>query len=391
MHSRSFDVIVLGGGPAGTAAALTLRHYSSLSVAVIEKSNYDQPRIGETLSPGVQGLLSYLKVWDDFVADGHQPSLGTSAAWGGSNIITQDFIFTPFGKGWHLDRRRFDRMLAQAVTQAGGTVLRKAQVENCQRTTANGWQLTIDQGSGPIDFQARFIVDATGKVARLVKSEGAKRQFIDRLIAIAGTVRFPNGAPPDTFTLIETCETGWWYSAKLPNASMIVAFMTDADIARKQKLLSGEVWRQALTRTTHTSERVMAGQLVGRLGTHAAHSSCLETMVGEGWLAAGDTAASHDPLSSSGIPRALDSGIHAARAIYDYLRHGRTSMLQAYEASLKQSFETYLATRAHFYKMETRWPEAPFWKRRQEVMLNPLGILRSRIGAGQLFSSTTSS
>lgn len=380
MHSQSFDVIVLGGGPAATAAALTLSHYSSLSVAVIEKSNYDAPRIGETLSPGVQGLLSYLKVWDEFIADGHQPSLGTSAAWGSSDVQTQDFIFTPFGQGWHLDRQRFDLMLADAVTKAGGIVWRNARMTDCLRTPANQWQLTIDREEGPIDVEARFLIDATGKAGSIAKREGVTRWMMDRLVAVVGTLRFPHDVPQDTFTFVETCKEGWWYSARLPNASMIVAFMSDADIVQKQNLHSAEVWLKALAQTKHTNDRLRGGQLTGGLRTFAAHSSCLDQMFGAGWVAVGDAAASHDPLSSSGIPRALDSGIHAARAICDSLRHERTSMLESYQAGLKQSFETYIEMRAQYYKMETRWPEAPFWRRRQpDITLDPHGILHSRI------------
>src|SRR5262249_8825839 len=110
-----------------------------------------------------------------------------------------------------------------------------------------------------------------------------------------------------------------------------------------------------------------------------AHSSCLDRMFGDGWIAAGDAAASYDPLSSSGIPRALDSGIHAALAIHDFLKHERTAALNAYDANLKRSFETYLATQSAYYKMEGRWPQALFWRRRQrEVTLDPRAIVHSR-------------
>src|SRR5579872_1098361 len=110
-QSKSFDVAVLGGGPAGLAMALTLHRYSLLSVVVIEKTNYDAPRIGETLSPGVTGLLQYLGVWESFQEDRHLPSFGTSATWGSPTPSTRDFILTPFGPGWHLNRRCFDESL----------------------------------------------------------------------------------------------------------------------------------------------------------------------------------------------------------------------------------------------------------------------------------------
>ena len=383
-HPDSFDVIILGGGPAATAAALTLSRYSSLRVCVVEKSNYDTPRIGETLSPGVRGLLSYLGVWDQFIADGHQPSFGTSAAWGSSEIQTRDFILTPFGKGWHLDRQKFDSMLADAVTNAGGTVLRNTRVNNCLRGLASSWQVTVQSGGDRTEIGARFLIDATGKTGSLVRRIGAKRRVMDRLTAIVGIYEPPKVLQPDTFTLIETCEEGWWYSARLPNGSLLAAFMSDADVLRQHGMHSVRNWVEAAAKTRHTSERVAGGHLVRELQTFAAHSTCLERMFGEGWIAAGDAACSHDPLSSSGIPHALDSGIHAARATYDFLKHQSVTGFESYESRLKQSFEAYLATRSVYYKMEMRWPHATFWRRRQQkVTLSPHSVLRSRLQAGR--------
>lgn len=378
MEPRTFDVVVLGGGPAGAAAALTLLHYSSLSVAVVERSGYDGPRIGETLSPGVQGLLSYLKVSADFAAGGHQPSLGTSAAWGSRTVQTRDFLFTPFGKGWHLDRRRFDSMLAEAVQKAGGTLWRNARLAGSRHTPGGPWRLAVERDGARMDVRARFVVDATGRAATLARRLGVKRRTTDRLVAMAETFHFRRAVPEDTFTLVEACRTGWWYSARLPGGSMIAAFMTDADIAQREGLQSPQAWLAALAEAEHTSARLRAGRPAGSWRTHAAHSACLEEMFGPGWVAAGDAAVSHDPLSSSGIPRALDSGIHAARGAYDVLVRGRTSTLQSYAAALQEGFTAYLATRAQYYRMETRWPDSAFWRRRRDaVTLAPCEVLQS--------------
>ncbi|WP_437822034.1 FAD-dependent monooxygenase [Sorangium sp. So ce1078] len=378
MEAARFDVVVLGGGPAGMAAALTLAHHGALSVAVLEKSDYDAPRIGETLSPGVVGLLHYLKVWDAFVAAGHQSTFGTSAAWGSDAVASRDYLFTPFGPGWHLDRTRFDALLSDSAARAGAAVWRGARLAHAQRTS-DGWELDVAQRDTPRRVRARFVVDATGKAAIFAKRRGVKRWSFDRQIGAAGVFRFPGGVPDDTFTLVEAVETGWWYSAKLPGGALIVALMTDADIANRLGVREPAAWLEALEGAAHTRRRLSGGSLEGGVRIVPAHSSRLDRTVGDCWIAVGDAAASHDPLSASGIPRALDSGIHAARAVHSFLGRGDRALLAWYEAHIRQSFESYCATRASYYRLERRWPASPFWRRRrQEVALDPRALVRWR-------------
>ena len=129
---------IIGGGPAGTSTAIALRNNTDASVAVIEKSGYESPRVGETIQPECRAVLEALGVWEAFLADNHMPSYGTSSCWGNDKIGYNDFIYSPYGRGWHLDRRRFDFTLASEALKRDVTLCNGAKITDHQRSGYGG-------------------------------------------------------------------------------------------------------------------------------------------------------------------------------------------------------------------------------------------------------------
>jgi flavin-dependent dehydrogenase len=370
MNTTAIDVLVVGGGPAGLAVALGLRRQGELSVAVVEKSEYDAPRVGETLSPGARPLLEALGVWDAFAAADHLPAYGTAAAWGSPELAGRDFLMTPFGTGWNLDRRAFDALLADTAVAQGVELRRDTHVTGCE-FEGEGWRVAVE-GAEPRTFRARFLVDATGRSARFARRLGAELHFLDHQVAIVGTLALSADTTVESATVVEAFEGGWCYSVRVPGPALVVALLTDGDLARGQGLADTARWLDTLSALPHTGKRLAAGRLAGPLRTVAAHSARLDRPSGPGWIAVGDAAASHDPLSGSGIVRALDSGLRAARAVHEQLARGRSEALADYDDYLTVAFERYAETRAAYFQREARWPEAPYWSRRQpRLTLDP--------------------
>ncbi len=185
------DVIILGGGPAGAAAAITLAR-AGRSVVIIEKSHYEQARIGEMLPPAARPLLMGLAVWEPFLAGRHLPSPGILAVWGEDELYQTHFIFNPYGQGWHLDRQRFDTMLVQAARQAGARLYCDAQVASCLPLAGDRWQVAftsgVAAGRGQHQLRAMFLIDATGRAAVLARWQGSKRLNADRLVGLASVL-----------------------------------------------------------------------------------------------------------------------------------------------------------------------------------------------------------
>ncbi len=360
---RTVDVAIVGGGPAGSAAALTLARYSSLETVLIERGDYSELRVGETVGPGVMPLLNFLGVADRITEHEHQRGHSTAAAWGSSDIFSQEFLFSGQGQGWHFDRNRFDAMLAESARQAGATVSTQTRVREIVREDGL-WRISTESDhTPPMPLAARFLIDASGRAAFVARKLGAEREVVDRLVGIVGYIQFDTTCDRDGSTFVESTPEGWWYSTWLPEDTLAVAFMSDADLIRSIDAHSREGWTKLLSETIHMRERVVGGRRPLKLFTRNAASHLLRPAGADGWLAAGDALSAFDPLSSMGIGHSLASGAHAARAVEASLR-GDFEPFAEYLSKSAEHFAEFLTLRSRYYRLEQRWLSMPFWQRR---------------------------
>jgi flavin-dependent dehydrogenase len=355
----TFDVVVIGGGAAGCATAISLRrHAPVLSVAVAEKTSYGDVRIGETLPPHARSLLAHLGIWDAFESGPHRRVHGTTAAWGGRSASSNDYVLGARGPGWHLDRTAFDAMLAGEAQGAGAAVLR-GSIADVPSGRPGDWRVGVTGGSA---LGARFLVDASGPSAFASRALGARTVELDKLVAFARF--FEGGREEDPRTLVESFAEGWWYTAALPGGRRIAACLTDADLGRRLRLGDDDEWFHHLRATQHVGVLLARARPDASLVVRPVHSRRLDPACGAGWLAVGDAASTIDPLSSQGLFKAMRSGIFASYAICDALVKDDDAAVARYGSFVEAEFETYARVRAKYYARERRWPASEFWRRR---------------------------
>lgn len=362
------DVLILGGGPSGSAAGIALLKRGDIDVMMIERDDYAELKYGESISSGVRSTLEYLDVWQAFSQRQNLTPFSSQVTWGNEQQRRLGYMFTPHGTGWNLDRLSFERLLANNFVKRGGRLVCNTQVITCERQAGGGWCVTVKSHQQEMQtIFCKYIIDASGRRGVMRTNLNLALTVHDRLIGVACIGTLPEANSRVIESQVEACEYGWWHLSPMPDNRVSVTLMTDPDIAHKIQVCNPEVWSALLSAMPFMGKLAEELVFTDKPRSFPCFSSYLQEAGGKDWVAVGDAVASYDPISSSGIPRALASGIHGAFIAVDQL-FSSGDLLTTYANAIQQDFKQFLQTQWQYYQRETRWPLATFWARRRAVI-----------------------
>ncbi len=394
MHAPTVDVLVLGAGPAGCAAAIDLCRRGR-SVAVFERDAKPRLKIGEHLRPEAALELRELELDSADLTSCLRASPGVRVAWGSSDLRERDYLFDPSGSAHNSQRRELEAALAARAERAGAPMVRGVSKLRVERRSDGDWLVTARARNGSVERCARWLLDATGRSAWLARQLGARRERIDRQVALSARWRPKHSVEDGDRLLVEAAPDGWWYSLVLPDGAFSAVYLTDGDLLAHRGSALARGWTSALAHAPHTQQRVQRAGGRGPVRTHAADTSLLTPSWGAGWVAVGDAEWSSDPLAGLGVSQALQSGRSAAQALDAVLIDPAANALHARETLLRQRIDAHLEQWLATYRQETRWLERPYWSRRHaapariapiallpddEVLLSPATARRPALG-----------
>lgn len=369
---------MVGGGVAGLAAAIGLRTAGGLDVLVAEARGKPAERFGESLPPDIVLALERLGCVDAFRAGGHLRCPGSISAWGRSRPGHSDFILSPLGPAWRIDRARFETMLGARAVELGASLWTGARAgpvarapEGGARAPEGSFEIVMHDGRS---VRADWVIDASGPGAWFARGRGARRRREDALVACVRLARIRDGAFTAQ-TLVEAAPYGWWYCARLPSMRLVTILVADPSAARA--VCDPARWRQLLAATHLLAPRLRACALDDeRFRACAVRSGILDRVAGERWLSIGDAAAARDPLLARGIHDALADAADVTQVIAAAAGRGPVPSWR-YPERVAARFQEYRAIREQLYAGEQRWAREPFWVRRRTASQ---GELRGSVG-----------
>lgn len=327
-----------------------------------------QPVVGETVPPAINPWLARLglsHVLDDTT---HLPCPGSISQWGSEEPGINDFFLMPEGKGFHLNRKQFNRQLKEEVVAANVEQLENTSLK-ALKEIESGWELQLDNPQGRLTETCQFIVDATGIKSQVARKIGVARNQFDSVISLCALYQLDTTPQKPPYTLLSDSENGWWYGTQLPNQQALISLCTDRETLLDNNLGGVENWFKELT-VNHWFYQMCCDQF-GQTLTYpdsviprVAPSSILTRVVGDNWLCAGDAGSSYDSLTSAGITKAIQQGTIAGEAIVAYLLSGETATLQDYQQMVFDDFNSYIRLHRQLHCQGTRFDQSMFWKRR---------------------------
>jgi 2-polyprenyl-6-methoxyphenol hydroxylase-like FAD-dependent oxidoreductase len=220
------DVVVIGGGPAGAAAARCLASWGHSTMVLTRQPPV--PALAESLPPSCLGLLSRIGVRSAVEAGGFIRATGNTVWWGADEARFE--TFAPGSLGFQVDRASFDRILL-AEAAAGGAVIRTAcPVLDVEPRVGGGLaRVRYEAGSGVEEVGARWLLDCSGRSGVLARRGWRVSEAGSRTLALVGVWDAAGGFDLDdaTHTLVESYEGGWAWSVPAQPARRFFTVMVD--------------------------------------------------------------------------------------------------------------------------------------------------------------------
>lgn len=325
--NNSYDVVVIGGGPAGATLA-TLVQQAGYRCLILERAIFPRYHIGESLIPQTYGTLERL---------GLLPKLRSSnfPVKRSVRFISPDgkhatpFYFSETLAGeraqtWQVERSEFDQICLDNARDNGVEVRTGTSVEHVRFEDQQAVGVRArSSNSGSFEIDAKVVIDASGH-ATVIGSQLGLREHVAGLEKgslwsyYRGCI-YPTGPDAGETTIFSLPAGGWFWKIPLPNDICSIGIVDNPRRLFSRDVNRDQSFQRQIEACAPLHEQLDAAERVGPVRGSRRLAYLNRQTCGDGWLMLGDARAFLDPIYSSGLYLALASAELASECVVDAL------------------------------------------------------------------------
>ncbi|MFG0329552.1 MAG: NAD(P)/FAD-dependent oxidoreductase [Phycisphaerales bacterium] len=343
-ESTSLDVVIIGGGPAGSTVGSLLRKYNpALRVAIVERAAFPRPHIGESQLPEIGTILNEMGVWDAVEAANFPVKIGATFSWGRDDE-KWDFDFYPVEEfvdeprpgryegqrrytAFQVDRAVYDDILLRHARDAFGVeVIQPVGVRTIERDPDEADRVVAVELDDGRRLSAKWFVDATGAAGLLRRAMGVESEAPRELRNIAIWDYWRNAkwainvGVGGTRIQVRTLPYGWVWFIPLGPELTSVGLVCPSEYYQSSERTKEELYRDAIFADDDIARLLDGATPRGEVEATKDWSHLAERLVGANWFLVGEAAGFADPILSAGMTLAHTSGREAAYTILELER-----------------------------------------------------------------------
>ncbi len=353
------DVLVIGGGPAGSSAATHLSQ-AGIDVVLFERAVFPRNQVGESLIPHVWKYTDMTGVTDKIEQEGFLAKAGGITVW---NEKIRQILFSDFGytrPGLHVERDSFDDILLKHAVSCGTRVFNKVAAKKVEFSDHQSPKIFYTDMRGQSNdkgvIRCQYVIDASGHNSFLANQFKVRQTISSRLNFLSLWGYFENSRfvgvdrqsyPADMLvtvkpvTFVMSFGEGWvWHIVLRKKTS--VGLIVPTETTKGMNCWQREVFfKQTCARLPHLSKLLEPAKLIeGSLQFRPDYSYYSNSICGENYYCIGDASAFVDPIFSHGVQNALYNAAAAALAIKESLKHtkNRLRYSQLCESRMQQFY-----------------------------------------------------